>query len=145
MLCGVHVEHQLGLAGHSDADAALHAVTDAILGAAGLGDIGQHFPDTDPAYEGADSAALLGEAVKKTTERNLRLGNVDLTIIAQEPKLSPYRDRMRAKLAELCGISEDCANIKAKTSEGVGPVGQKQAIAAHAVVTLFARRDNSGS
>ncbi|MFO7948235.1 MAG: 2-C-methyl-D-erythritol 4-phosphate cytidylyltransferase [Armatimonadota bacterium] len=141
ILCGVHVEHEFGLAGHSDADAPLHAVTDAILGAAGLGDIGQHFPDTDPAYKGADSAALLVEAVKKAAETDLRVGNVDLTIIAQAPKLAAYRDRMRAKLAKLCGISEDCANIKAKTAEGMGPVGRKEAIAAHAVVTLLSQGD----
>lgn len=135
-LCGVAVECERGLDGHSDADVALHAVTDAILGAAGMGDIGQHFPDTDPTYEGADSGELLSEVLEMVHDSGMAVGNVDVTIIAAAPKIAPYREQMRARLAELCRIKQECANVKAKTSEGLGPVGEGRAISAHAVVTL---------
>jgi 2-C-methyl-D-erythritol 2,4-cyclodiphosphate synthase len=136
ILGGVEVEHTVGLHGHSDADVLLHAVTDALLGAAGLGDIGEHFPDTDPAYAGADSAVLLTRSLKLVRDAGWAIVNLDCTVHAQQPKLSPYKPRIRARLAELLGINPDAVNVKAKTGERVGPVGREEAMCADAVVLL---------
>jgi len=136
MLGGVEVPFHLGLQGHSDADALLHAITDALLGAAALGDIGTHFPDTDARFKGADSGALLQEAARRVRERGFDIGNVDSTVIAQAPKLMPHISAMRARIAELLGIGVDQVNVKAKTAEKMGPVGQGQAMEARAVVLL---------
>ena len=136
VLAGIEIAFEKGLTGHSDADVVLHAVIDAMLGAAGLGDIGEHFPDTDPAYKNIDSAQLL-EQVRQEVERfGYAPVNVDLTIIAEKPKLQPYKSAMRQKLAELLKIDPDVVNVKAKTNEGVGEIGAGQAIACHAVVSL---------
>jgi 2-C-methyl-D-erythritol 2,4-cyclodiphosphate synthase len=136
MLGGVHVPYSKGLLGHSDADALLHAITDALFGAAGMGDIGTHFPDTDAAFKGADSAVLLAEAVRRVRAQGYSIGNVDSTIIAQAPKLAPHIGAMRTRIAELLGIAPDCLNVKAKTAEKMGPVGEGLAIEARAVVLL---------
>lgn len=136
ILCGVRIPYDLGLQGHSDADVALHAVADAVLGAAGLGDIGLHFPDSDPAYEGADSRQLLEAVVAMAAESGYAPSNADVTIIAQQPKLSPHREAMAATLAETLGLPPAAVNIKATTNEGLGPTGEGQAIACHAVVCL---------
>jgi 2-C-methyl-D-erythritol 4-phosphate cytidylyltransferase / 2-C-methyl-D-erythritol 2,4-cyclodiphosphate synthase len=136
MLGGVLVPHTHGLLGHSDADALLHAITDALLGAAGLGDIGRHFPDTDAAHRGADSGGLLQVAAQRVRERGYTIVNVDGTIIAQAPKLSPYVERMRERIAALLSIPADCVNVKAKTAEKMGPVGAGQAMEARAVCLL---------
>jgi 2-C-methyl-D-erythritol 2,4-cyclodiphosphate synthase len=136
MLGGVHVPYGKGLLGHSDADALLHAITDALLGAAGLGDIGAHFPDTDAAFQGADSAVLLAEAARRVAAQGYAIGNVDSTIIAQAPKLAPHIGAMRTRIAEVLGIAPDCVNVKAKTAEKMGPVGEGLAIEARAVVML---------
>jgi len=136
MLGGVHVPYSKGLLGHSDADALLHAITDALFGAAGMGDIGTHFPDTDAAFKGADSAALLAEAARRVRAQGYSIGNVDSTIIAQAPKLAPHRGAMRTRIADLLGIAPDCVNVKAKTAEKMGPVGEGLAIEARAVVLL---------
>jgi 2-C-methyl-D-erythritol 2,4-cyclodiphosphate synthase len=136
MLGGVHVPHTHGLLGHSDADALLHAITDALLGAAGLGDIGKHFPDTDVKFKGADSAVLLQEAATRVRSRGFTVANVDATIVAQAPKMAPHIDAMRERIASLLGVQVDDVNVKAKTSEGMGPVGLKQAIEARAVCLL---------
>lgn len=136
MLCGVEVPYELGLLGYSDADVALHAVTDAALGAAALGDIGQHFPTGDPRYLDADSAALLREAMNLVAERSLRIGNVDLTIVAQRPKLAPHVPRMRESLAGILGIDVDRISVKATTTDHLGFAGRKEGIAVIAVVLL---------
>ena len=136
MLGGVHVPYSKGLLGHSDADALLHAITDALFGAAGMGDIGTHFPDTDAAFKGADSSVLLAEAARRVRAQGYSIGNVDSTIIAQAPKLAPHIAAMRTRIAELLGIAPDCVNVKAKTAEKMGPVGQGLAIEARAVVLL---------
>ncbi len=136
MLGGVHVPYSKGLLGHSDADALLHAITDALFGAAGMGDIGSHFPDTDAAFQGADSAVLLAEAARRIREKGYSIGNVDSTIIAQAPKLAPHIGAMRARIATILGIAPDCVNVKAKTAEKMGPVGEGLAIEARAVVLL---------
>ena len=128
MLCGVEVDYELGLLGHSDADAALHALADSILGALALGDIGKLFPDSDPRYKDADSALLLAE-----------LGNCDITIVAQEPKLAPYIESMRRRIAEICGCDIDDVSVKATTEEGLGFTGTLEGIAAHAVCLLQKR------
>jgi 2-C-methyl-D-erythritol 2,4-cyclodiphosphate synthase len=139
VLGGVTIPHTHGLLGHSDADALAHAITDALLGAAGLGDIGRHFPDTDAAFQGADSIALLREAVRRVRERGWEPVNVDATIVAQAPKMAPHIDAMRARLAEAIGLAADAVNVKAKTAEKMGPVGEHRAIEARAVC-LVARR-----
>ncbi len=139
MLGGIRIEHSHGLQGHSDADALLHAITDAVLGAAAMGDIGRHFPDTDPAYRGADSAVLLEKVMDRVRERGWDLVNVDATIIAQAPKLAPHLPAMGRRIAQLLGISSDQVNVKAKTAEHLGPVGQLQAIEARAVCLLTRR------
>ena len=137
VLGGIEVPFHLGLLGHSDADALLHAITDALLGAAALGDIGTHFPDTDARFQGVDSSVLLAETVKRVRLRGFEIGNIDSTVIAQAPKLMPYIAAMRAKIAQTLGIGLDQINIKAKTFEKMGPVGQGQAIEARALVLLF--------
>jgi 2-C-methyl-D-erythritol 2,4-cyclodiphosphate synthase len=137
MLGGVHIPHSKGLLGHSDADALLHAITDALLGAAALGDIGTLFPDTDSQFKGADSAVLLAEAARQVRDRGYEIGNVDCTVIAQAPKLAPFKPAMRARIADILGISVDQVNVKAKTAEKMGPVGEGLAMEARAVVLLF--------
>jgi len=134
---GVTVPHTHGLLGHSDADVLLHAVTDALLGAAGLGDIGRHFPDTDARWAGADSAALLAEAARRVGEAGWRVGNVDGTVIAQAPKLAPHLPAMVARIAPVLGVDVAQVNAKAKTAERLGPVGQGASIEARAMVLLF--------
>ncbi len=134
---GVTIEHPLGLLGHSDADVLLHAITDAILGAAALGDIGTHFPDTDPAFGGADSERLLAEAARRVRAAGYELGNIDCTVIAQAPRLAPHRDAMRERIAAALGVSAGQVNVKAKTAERLGPVGQGLAIEARAVALIF--------
>jgi 2-C-methyl-D-erythritol 4-phosphate cytidylyltransferase/2-C-methyl-D-erythritol 2,4-cyclodiphosphate synthase len=136
ILGGVTIPFERGLAGHSDADAVCHAVTDAILGAAGAGDIGRHFPDTDPQWRGASSVDLLGRAVAIVRAQGLEVGNVDATVIAEQPKLAPYVDAMRANLARVLGVSIDRVSIKGKTNEGVGELGRGEAIAVHAIALL---------
>ena len=134
---GVTILHPVGLLGHSDADVLLHALTDAVLGAAGLGDIGSHFPDTDAAFYGADSARLLAEAVRRVREAGWQVGNVDCTVIAQAPRLAPHREAMRSAIALAIGIDVERVNVKAKTAEKLGPVGQGQSIEARAVALIY--------
>ena len=136
VLGGVQVPHALGLLGHSDADVLLHAITDALLGAAGLGDIGTHFPDTDAAFKGADSYALLAEAARRVHAQGWRVGNVDSTVIAQAPRLAPHRAAMVERIASALQIAPDQVNVKAKTAEKLGPVGQGAAIEARAALLL---------
>ena len=136
ILCGVEVPHTLGLLGHSDADVALHALMDALLGAAALGDIGRHFPDTDSQYKGADSTKLLDHVVALLKEKGYRVGNVDVTIIAQRPKLKDYIERMRACVAEHLGVHVDCVNVKATTTEKLGFEGEGLGISCHAVAMI---------
>ncbi|MBR5624799.1 2-C-methyl-D-erythritol 2,4-cyclodiphosphate synthase [bacterium] len=135
-LCGVTVPFELGLLGHSDADVAVHALMDALLGAAALGDIGKLFPDTDQKYAGADSILLLKKVVALLKEKNFTIINFDITIIAQEPKISPYVDGMRAILASCCGLSLDCVSVKATTTEKLGFTGRKEGIAALACALI---------
>lgn len=139
---GVDIPHTAGLLGHSDADVLLHALTDALLGAAALGDIGRHFPDSDQRYRGADSRVLLRAAVELLAERGWRVGNVDATIIAQQPKMAPHIPRMVANIASDLRIGEDCVNVKAKTAERLGFVGRGEGISAEAVA-LIVRADAS--
>ena len=136
ILGGVEIPHSKGLLGHSDADALLHAITDAILGAAALGDIGSHFPDTDAQFKGADSAVLLREVARLVRAKGFEIGNVDSTVIAQAPKLAPHIDAMRHSIAQALGVSVDQVNVKAKTAEKMGPVGEGRAMEARAVVLL---------
>lgn len=140
-ICGIQLQHSHGLLGHSDADVAIHALCDALLGALALRDIGYHFPDTDPAYKGADSKVLLAEVMKMVRERGWELGNADLTIMAEAPKFKPHIDAMRAKLAEVMSTSIDNVSVKATTTEGLGFTGRREGIAANAVV-LLTRQDN---
>lgn len=136
ILGGIEVPHTLGLLGHSDADVLTHAVMDALLGAAALGDIGQHFPDSDDRYLGADSTVLLGHVMELIREKGYRVGNVDATIIAQKPKLMPYLPLMRKKLADVMEIQEDQLNLKATTEEQLGFTGRQEGISAHCVCLL---------
>ena len=136
MLCGVRIAHPCGLMAHSDGDVALHALTDGLLGALALGDIGHHFPDDDPTFEGADSRQLLRQVVALVDERGYALGNADLTIIAQAPKLASHIDAMRQNLAKDLGCDMDQINVKATTTETLGFVGREEGIAVHAVVLL---------
>lgn len=136
ILGGVEIPHTTGLLGHSDADALLHAITDALLGAAGLGDIGRHFPDTDDRYRGADSRVLLRDTVALLASRGWRPVNVDATLIAQQPRLAPYVPAMVESIATDLGIAADCVNIKGKTNEKLGYLGRCEAIEAQAVVLL---------
>lgn len=133
---GVEIPHELGLAGHSDADVLLHAICDALLGAAGLGDIGRHFPDTDMAFAGIDSRILLRRVAEQLRERNWRVGNVDATIIAQAPKMAPHIARMTAHIADDLGIALDRVNVKATTTEKLGFTGRREGIAAEAVCLI---------
>ena len=133
---GVKIPYEKGLLGHSDADVLLHAICDAILGAAGLGDIGQHFPDSDPRYGGIDSRKLLREVAKKVAEMRLRIVNIDATIIAQEPRMSPYKAQMIGNVAHDLGITPAMVNIKATTTEGLGFLGRVEGIAAQAIALL---------
>jgi 2-C-methyl-D-erythritol 2,4-cyclodiphosphate synthase len=136
ILGGVDIPHELGLAGHSDADVLTHAVIDALLGAACLGDIGQHFPDTDPRYKDADSLELLRTVVVFLEEQRYAVQHVDTTVMMERPKLSPYRDGIRATLAGALGVGLDQVNVKATTGEGMGFVGRGEGVAALAVATL---------
>ena len=136
VLGGVVIPHTHGLDGHSDADALCHALTDAIFGAAALGDIGHHFPDTDAQFRGADSLALLAEAVRRVRTAGWRVGNVDATIVAQAPKMAPHIPAMRQRLASALGVALDQVSVKAKTAEKLGPVGRGESIEARAVCLL---------
>ena len=135
---GVEIDHPVGLLGHSDADVLLHAITDALLGAAALGDIGRHFPDTDAAFRGADSGVLLAEAARRVRAAGFEIGNIDSTVIAQAPRLAAHIPGMRAAIAHAAGVALGQVNVKAKTAERLGPVGQGLAIEARAAVLICA-------
>lgn len=135
-LCGVKIDHDRGLMGHSDADVALHALCDALLGAAALRDIGYHFPDTDPAYKGADSRVLLRRTAALVAEKGWSVGNVDVTIAAQAPKLMPYIEEMRTRVASDLGLDTDAVSVKATTTEHLGFTGRKEGIAAFATCMI---------
>ncbi len=137
ILCGVEVPYELGLLGHSDADVALHALMDALLGAAALGDIGKHFPDTDERFKGADSIKLTEHVVKLLAAKGWQINNADVTIIAQRPKLATFIPQMRAKVAQALQIDEDAVNVKATTTEKLGFTGRGEGIAAEAVASLI--------
>src|SRR5690606_8964472 len=136
-LCGVKIEHQRGLSGHSDADVGLHAVVDAILGAVAAGDIGQHFPPSDPQWRGAPSSRFVEHAVALAADAGYSIGNVDLTLICEEPRIGPHRDAMRASLAILLGLEIGSVSVKATTTERLGFTGRGEGIAAQAVATLL--------
>ncbi|OUN25107.1 2-C-methyl-D-erythritol 2,4-cyclodiphosphate synthase [Pseudoflavonifractor sp. An85] len=136
ILGGVDIPWEMGLLGHSDADVLVHAVMDALLGAAGLWDIGHAFPDNDPAYEGIDSMLLLARVRDMLEEKGYTVGNVDATILAQRPKLAPHIPQMRRNIAQVLGVEEDCINVKATTEEGLGFTGSGEGMAAHAVALL---------
>ena len=136
ILGGVKIDHSLGLLGHSDADVLLHAVSDALLGAAGLGDIGKHFPDTDPAYKGADSLELLRIVACRVREAGYRVSNIDVTMIAQKPKLRPHIDKMQENIASAVGVDVSRVNVKATTEENLGFTGSQEGMACHAVCLL---------
>jgi len=136
MLGGVRIPHSQGVVAHSDGDVVLHALCDALLGAAGLGDIGQHFSDTDPQWKGADSRRFIVSVLAQLHAQRLAVANVDLTVLAQAPKIAPYRDAMRRQVAQLLQIDEQHVNIKATTTEGLGFLGRTEGIAAQAVVLL---------
>ena len=136
MLCGIEVPSTVGLAGHSDADVALHAVTDAVLGAAGEGDIGDHFPPNDPSWRDCPSSVFLERALDLARAKGLRAANCDLTIIGERPHIGSHRDRLRTSLAALLGVAEDAVNVKATTTEGLGFTGRGEGLAAMAVVLL---------
>ncbi len=135
----IKIPYIQGLLGHSDADVLLHAICDALLGAVAEGDIGQHFPDTDPRYDGISSIELLKRVDSLIRKKNFLINNVDTVVIAQEPILSPFKKQMQQAIAEILNIKEDNVNIKAKTNEGVGEIGRKEAIAAYAVVTVISK------
>ena len=137
ILGGVQVPHTTGLLGHSDADVLLHAIIDALLGAAGMGDIGSHFPDTEPRFQGADSVLLLQETGRLLAARGHRIGNIDSTVVAQSPKLAAYIPAMRTRIAGVLGLDAERVNVKAKTAEKLGPVGQGLSMEARAVVLLY--------
>jgi len=136
ILGGVEIAHTHGLLGHSDADALCHAITDALFGAAAMGDIGFHFPDTDPQYRGADSIALLAEAARRVRAAGWLIGNIDSTVIAQAPKMAPHILAMRQRIAQALAVGVDQVSVKAKTAENMGPVGQGEAIEARAVCLI---------
>ena len=138
-LCGVEIPYIKGLIGYSDGDVVLHAVSDAILGGLSLGDIGQHFPNTDPKYKDMASSSIVEDVLALASKTNYRISNVDTTIIAEEPKIYPFRDAMIENLAKILNITKDRVNIKATTNEGVGAIGRGDAIAAYAVVMLEER------
>ncbi|MDE6412979.1 MAG: 2-C-methyl-D-erythritol 2,4-cyclodiphosphate synthase [Eubacterium sp.] len=133
---GVDIPYEMGLLGHSDADVLLHAIADAILGAAAMGDIGHLFPDTDDAYKNADSLVLLAKTVDAVKSKGYKIGNIDATVIAQAPKMAPHINDMRKNIAKACGCDVDCISVKATTEEGLGFTGTKQGIAAHAVCII---------
>jgi 2-C-methyl-D-erythritol 2,4-cyclodiphosphate synthase len=144
-LGGVEIPSDRGLAGHSDGDALLHAVSDAILGAIGAGDLGSHFPSSDPALRGVDSAVLLAQVCDRMCEAGFRIGNVDATVVAQAPRLSPYQTAMRERVAELLGVESGAVNVKLKSADRLGALGREEGIAAHAVVLLVpGAGDDSG-
>jgi 2-C-methyl-D-erythritol 2,4-cyclodiphosphate synthase len=145
ILGGVHIESDIGLAGHSDADILSHAITDAVLGALALGDIGMHFPDTDPQWKGASSAQFLARAVKLTKERGYHISNVDSTVILERPKLKDYRTAIQTALANTMGLEPDQVSVKFKTAEGVGPVGEGLSAEAQAIVTLSRGQTQPGN
>lgn len=136
VLGGVRIEADYGLVGHSDADVLLHAITDAVLGALGLGDIGTHFPDNDPRWAGAASDQFLRYAVEEARSRGYQVVHIDSTVILERPKLKPYRERIRARIAEIAGVEPERVSVKFKTAEGLGPVGEGLSVEAQAVVTL---------
>ena len=136
ILGGVKIDYEKGLLGHSDADVLLHAVSDALLGAAGLGDIGRHFPDTDPKYKGADSLELLREVYRKIAEKGFRVGNIDVTMIAQKPKLKDFIPQMQENIAAAVNVTPDRVNVKATTEEKLGFTGSGEGMACHAVCLL---------
>ena len=136
ILGGVKIDYDKGLLGHSDADVLLHAVSDALLGAAGLGDIGRHFPDTDPKYKGADSLELLREVYRKIAEKGFRVGNIDVTMIAQKPKLKDFIPQMQENIAFAVGVTPDRVNVKATTEEKLGFTGTGEGMSCHAVCLL---------
>ncbi|MFH1996129.1 MAG: 2-C-methyl-D-erythritol 2,4-cyclodiphosphate synthase [Candidatus Omnitrophota bacterium] len=138
-LCGVEIPHEKGLIGHSDADSALHAIADALLGASGLGDIGEHFPNSDPAYKDIRSSELLKKVYSYLVDKELTIGNVDVMIIAEQPSIQPFKSAMREAVAKALMIDVQRVNIKATTNEGVGLVGSGDAIASYAVVSLRER------
>ncbi|QZA77968.1 2-C-methyl-D-erythritol 2,4-cyclodiphosphate synthase [Deefgea tanakiae] len=139
ILGGVHIPYEKGLLGHSDADALLHAITDAVLGGAGLGDIGRHFPDTAPEFKGADSRVLLREAVRRAAEAGWLVGNLDATVLIQQPKMAPHIPEMVKNIAEDLCVDVACVNVKAKTYEKLGPVGHGESVEAQAIVLLLPR------
>lgn len=136
-ICGIKIPHTHGLLGHSDADVAIHALCDAILGALALRDIGYHFPDTDPRYKGADSKLLLEDVCRMIREKGWEIGNVDITIMAEAPKFKPYIEEMRACLAKVMNLDISCVSVKATTTEGLGFTGRREGIAANAVALLY--------
>lgn len=137
ILGGVQIPHETGLAGHSDADVLLHAIADALLGAAALGDLGTHFPDTDAEWVGADSQELLRRVVEMVAEAGYASHNVDATVLLERPKLRPHVDAMRANVAAALTVDRDCVSVKATTTEGLGPMGRSEGIAAQAVCTIY--------
>ncbi len=143
-LGGVFFPNCAGLKGHSDADVVLHAVCDAILGAVGLGDIGEHFPDTDAAYKGKESIFFLEKVMQLVRQKDFSIGNIDITILAEEPKINPRKQEMRAMIAEKCMIETELVNIKATTTEKLGAIGRSEGIAAYAVATLQSTRSSNG-
>ena len=138
-LGGVEIPYIKGLLGHSDGDALLHAICDALLGALGEGDIGEHFPDTDPQYHNLSSVELLKAVKNLVEEKKFMIANVDTVVIAQEPKLVPFKKQIRGKIAQILDIKEDCVNIKAKTNEGLGEIGREEGIAAYAAVAIISK------
>jgi len=139
ILGGVHIPYDYGLKGHSDADVLLHAISDALLGAAALGDIGKHFPDTDPRYKDADSKELLKSVIQLVNKKGYDVNNIDATVAAEAPKLRPYIDEMRAQIGKLCGIADDDVSVKATTTEQLGFVGKKEGMEAYAICMLVTR------
>ncbi len=133
---GVHIPYEKGLLGHSDADVLLHAVSDSLLGAAALGDIGKHFPDTDPSFKGADSLILLESVVNLIQSKGYKVNNIDATIIAQAPKMAPHIEKMRENIANILAVDVDCVNVKATTEEKMGFTGRKEGISAHCVCLI---------
>jgi len=142
---GVEIPFERGLAGHSDADVLLHAICDALIGAAGLGDIGTHFPDTEARFKDADSRKLLREAARLIGQRGFRVANVDATVIAQAPRMAPHIPRMRANIAADLGVAPDCVNVKAKTAERLGFIGRGEGIAAEAVALILSTEDETSA
>lgn len=141
VLGGIRIESEVGLAGHSDADAVCHAITDAVLGAAGLGDIGEMFPDTDPANKDRDSIGMLEAAVKRISSAGYAVRNVDVSVIAEAPRLGPHRDRIKARLAAVLRVDSAAISVKGKTNEGMGWIGRKEGLACIAVATLVGKSD----